>query len=69
MEAQIEYAEAHDKPAEAQKLREKIERLNDKADMEHHKADHDAPIKVVHSGGRKHKEVHKSSLPAASETS
>lgn len=57
LEAKIEYEEAHDHPAEAQKIRERIEAVNSKADAKH-KAEHGAPIKVIHSGGHKHKKEH-----------
>ena len=52
LEAQIEYEEAHDHPDTAEKYRERIERINEKASSRH-KAEHDDPIKVVHNGGHK----------------
>ena len=57
LEAMIEYEEAHDRPVEAQKIRERIEVINSKADVKH-KQEHDAPITVIHSGGHKHKKEH-----------
>ena len=60
LEAQIEYEEAHSHPAEADKLRERIAAINAKAG-EKHKAAHDDPVKVIHSGGHKgrhHRRTH-----------
>jgi len=57
LEAKIEYEEAHEHPAEAKKIRERIEAINSKAEAKH-KAEHGEPIKVIHSGGHKHKKDH-----------
>ena len=57
LEAKIEYEEAHEHAAEAQKIRERIEMINGKAEAKH-KEEHGAPTKVVHSGGHKHKKEH-----------
>ena len=54
LEAQMEYAEAHDNPDEARKLEERIQNVVDKADARK-KAPHDAEVKVVHHG---HKHLH-----------
>ena len=55
LEAQMEYADAHDNPEEVKKLLERIEAINEKA-AKKHKAPHDADVKVIHGGGHKHKE-------------
>lgn len=54
LEAQMEYEEAHDHPAEAHKLEERIEHIVEKADARK-TVSHDAPVKVVHHG-HKHKD-------------
>jgi hypothetical protein len=54
LEAQMEYAEAHDNMDEARKLEERIQDIVDKADARQ-KAPHDAKVKVVHHG-HKHKD-------------
>jgi hypothetical protein len=57
LEAQMEYADAHDNPDEAHKLQERIQEIVDKADART-KVPHDAKVKVVHHGGHKHKHEH-----------
>lgn len=57
LEAQIEYEEAHSHPEEAKKLLHRIEDINEKAGNKRHAA-HNDPVKVIHSGGHRHRAHH-----------